>query len=81
VNGGVQGFPGLKNGIGARGTVTAGGLKTSGIDHEYLAIALDGGAMGMAVDHAVGLREDIEKGAFNIQAKAGTMGQANGELP
>ena len=36
--------------------------------------------MGMAVDHAVGFREDVKKGVFDIQSKAGAMGQAYGKL-
>lgn len=69
----------LKNGIGAWSTVATGGLETPRVEHEHRAIALETGVMRVAVDHAVGVRENIKKSILDIKTQVGPMGQAYGK--
>lgn len=69
----------LQNGIGTRRAVVAGGAKAAGIEHQYPAVAMAKQLVGVAVDHAVCLGKMLPEGSFNIQAQAGTVGQADGK--
>jgi len=70
---------GFEDGVGARGSMPASGLKTSGVEHQYLAVILANRSMGMAVDQAVGFWEKVPCSVFDIRPHAGAVGKADGE--
>lgn len=68
----------FQNGIGAGSSPAARCLKTAWIDDQAAILTVDDRSVGMTIDNAIHFRKKIPEGAFNIKAKAGPVGQANG---
>jgi hypothetical protein len=66
--------------IGTGSPPPAGGLKAAGIYDQCLTIPAADGPVRMAINHAVDIGKEVPKACFDIVAKSGPMGQADGKI-
>lgn len=80
MDGGLQHIADLKESIGPRSTIPAGGPETAGVDDQPVSDPVADSLMGMAVDHAVDFRKQAPECGFNVMAQSGTVGESNAEF-
>ena len=66
MDGGLQYIADIKESIGPRSTIPAGGPETAGVDGQPKSESVADSLVGMAVDHAVGVRKQAQERGFNV---------------
>lgn len=78
-NAGRELLAGFQDGVCSRGAIRAGRLESTRVEKEGMTITMTGRPMGVAINDAVGFRENVPQRLFNVWALVGAMGKADGE--
>jgi hypothetical protein len=69
----------FQDGVCSRGAIRAGRLEGAWVEKEGVAMTLADRPMGVAINDAVGFREDVPQRLFDVRTLVGAMGKADGE--